>query len=60
MVNEASKEHGGHEVTVTVAPALPVQGCRLALSNLDLLLPPLDVSLFFCYRQESGNRVQLV
>jgi len=32
-----------------VAPALPVQGCRLALSNLDLLLPPLDVSLFFCY-----------
>ncbi|RLM65478.1 transferase [Panicum miliaceum] len=49
MVNEASKEHGGHEVAVTVAPALPVQGCRLALSNLDLLLPPLDVSLFFCY-----------
>ena len=49
MVNEASKEHGGHEVTVTVAPALPMQGYRLALSNLDLLLPPLDVSLFFCY-----------
>jgi len=36
-------------VTVTVAPALPMQGYRLALSHLDLLLPPLDVSLFFCY-----------
>ncbi|TKW06455.1 hypothetical protein SEVIR_7G243100v4 [Setaria viridis] len=49
MVNEATKEQGSHDVTVTVAPALPVQGHRLPLSNLDLLLPPLDVSLFFCY-----------
>ncbi|WVZ87047.1 hypothetical protein U9M48_033746 [Paspalum notatum var. saurae] len=49
MVKEVTKEHDGHDVTVTVAPALPVQGHRLPLSNLDLLLPPLDVSLFFCY-----------
>ncbi|CAN6229482.1 unnamed protein product [Urochloa humidicola] len=44
MVNEATKEQG-----LMVAPALPVQVHRLPLSNLDLLLPPLDVSLFFCY-----------
>ncbi|XP_062183660.1 coniferyl alcohol acyltransferase-like [Phragmites australis] len=55
MVNKTTKEHGGHEVTVTssitttVAPALPLQEHRLPLSNLDLLLPPLDVSVFFCY-----------
>ncbi|KAJ1272695.1 hypothetical protein BS78_06G222500 [Paspalum vaginatum] len=50
MVKEVTKEHHGHDVTVTVvAPALPVQGHLLPLSNLDLLLPPLDVSLFFCY-----------
>lgn len=47
---EATKEHDdGRDVTVTVAPALPVQEHLLPLSNLDLLLPPLDVSLFFCY-----------
>ncbi|CAL5025534.1 unnamed protein product [Urochloa decumbens] len=44
--------HGG-EVTVTavttVAPALPVQEHRLPLSNLDLILPPIDVGVFFCY-----------
>ncbi|KAF8670288.1 hypothetical protein HU200_050828 [Digitaria exilis] len=62
MVNEATtKEHGGgHEVTVTVAPALPVQqGHRLELSNLDLLLPPLDVSLFFCYLQPAPTTAAL-
>nr|CAB3485708.1 unnamed protein product [Digitaria exilis] len=62
MVNEATnKEHGGgHEVTVTVAPALPVQqGHRLELSNLDLLLPPLDVSLFFCYLQPAPTAAAL-
>ncbi|GJN01807.1 hypothetical protein PR202_ga19106 [Eleusine coracana subsp. coracana] len=36
-------------VTTTVVPALPLQEHLLPLSNLDLLLPPLDVSLFFCY-----------
>lgn len=54
MVKETTEVHGGHElVTVTlattVAPALPLQEHRLPLSNLDLLLPPLEVSVFFCY-----------
>ncbi|CAO2036433.1 unnamed protein product [Urochloa humidicola] len=52
MVNETTNEHyyGIQEVmTITVAPALPVQEHRLPLSNLDLLVPPLDVSVFFCY-----------
>lgn len=41
------------KVTVTkrepVAPVLPAQEHWLPLSNLDLLLPPVDVSVFFCY-----------
>ncbi|KAL6651345.1 hypothetical protein ACP70R_010270 [Stipagrostis hirtigluma subsp. patula] len=55
MVKEAGNNGAGHgyEVTVTaastVAPALPVQEHRLPLSNLDLLLPPVDVGVFFCY-----------
>ncbi|KAL5215236.1 hypothetical protein ABZP36_004388 [Zizania latifolia] len=59
MVHETTKVHG-HEVTVTttststVAPALPVQEQRLALSNLDLLLPPMDVGVFFCYAAGEG------
>ncbi|KAK8936523.1 Spermidine hydroxycinnamoyl transferase [Platanthera zijinensis] len=43
----------GYTVTVyrkeTVAAALPQQEHWLPLSNLDLLLPPLDVGVFFCY-----------
>jgi hypothetical protein len=35
--------------TTTVSPALPLQELLLPLSNLDLLLPPLDVGIFFCY-----------
>ncbi|KAK1420865.1 hypothetical protein QVD17_22787 [Tagetes erecta] len=34
----------------TVAAALPVQDHWLPMSNLDLLLPPLDVGVFFCYK----------
>lgn len=34
-----------------VAAALPLQDHWLPLSNLDLLLPPLDVSVFFCYEK---------
>uniref|UniRef100_A0A453CSK7 Uncharacterized protein n=1 Tax=Aegilops tauschii subsp. strangulata TaxID=200361 RepID=A0A453CSK7_AEGTS len=52
MVKETTEAHGG-EVTImsatTVAPALPLQEHRLPLSNLDLLLPPIDVGVFFCY-----------
>ncbi|KAI4330218.1 hypothetical protein MLD38_028519 [Melastoma candidum] len=46
---------GEFKVTVVtkemVAPALPSQEHWLTLSNLDLLLPPVDVGVFFCYRQ---------
>lgn len=33
----------------TVAPEVPLQDHWLPLSNLDLLLPPIDVGVFFCY-----------
>ncbi|KAK6133409.1 hypothetical protein DH2020_032873 [Rehmannia glutinosa] len=35
--------------TEVVAAALPMQDHWLPLSNLDLLLPPVDVGVFFCY-----------
>ncbi|KAK1420864.1 hypothetical protein QVD17_22786 [Tagetes erecta] len=35
----------------TVAAALPVQEHWLPMSNLDLLIPPLDVRVFFCYKE---------
>ncbi|XVE77888.1 hypothetical protein DITRI_Ditri13aG0099900 [Diplodiscus trichospermus] len=48
--------HGDFMVSVSkkevVAALLPFQEhCRLPLTNLDLLLPPLDVGLFFCYKK---------
>ncbi|KAF8028722.1 hypothetical protein BT93_E1394 [Corymbia citriodora subsp. variegata] len=43
---EFSMKLGKKEV---VTAALPVQEHWLPLSNLDLLLPPLDVGVFFCY-----------
>jgi hypothetical protein len=51
----AAKCDGSDEIEVTatftstVAPALPLQEHRLPLSNLDLILPPIDVGVFFCY-----------
>ncbi|KAK1289319.1 hypothetical protein QJS10_CPB18g00003 [Acorus calamus] len=39
----------------TVAPALPMQDHWLPFSNLDLLLPPIDFSVFFCYQQQGGS-----
>jgi Transferase family len=36
--------------TETVAALLPMQEHRLPQSNYDLLLPPLDVGVFFCFR----------
>ena len=46
---------GDFKVTVLkkeiVAALLPFQEHRMPLSNLDLLLPPLDVSVFFCYKK---------
>lgn len=35
--------------TDAVAAVLPLQDHWLPLSNLDLLLPPVDVAVFFCY-----------
>ncbi|KAM1165220.1 hypothetical protein PS2_024426 [Malus domestica] len=37
-----------------VAAALPLQEHWLPLSNLDLLLQPLDVGVFFCYKNKQS------
>ncbi|KAJ1387999.1 Transferase [Sesbania bispinosa] len=36
-----------------VAAVLPMQDHWLPLSNLDLLLPPVDVGVFFCYKNNT-------
>ncbi|KAI9114576.1 hypothetical protein K1719_014274 [Acacia pycnantha] len=50
---EASRKEKNFQVTVTkqevVAAMSPLQKHWLPLSNLDLLLPPIDVGVFFCY-----------
>ncbi|XP_034696719.1 shikimate O-hydroxycinnamoyltransferase-like [Vitis riparia] len=52
---------GGKYFTVTVtrkelvAAEVPMQEHWLPLSNLDLLLPPIDVSVFFCYKKPHQN-----
>lgn len=56
---------GGVEVVVkrteVVAAVLPVSPeHRLALSNLDLLLPPLDVGIFFCYNNDGGKNNEMM
>ncbi|KAA8529852.1 hypothetical protein F0562_034379 [Nyssa sinensis] len=38
-----------------VSAVLPVQEQWLAQSNLDLLLPPEDVGVFFCYKKPTGS-----
>ena len=38
-----------------VAAMLPMQKHWLPLSNLDLLLPPIDVAVFFCYKKPRGS-----
>ena len=51
-------ERGEFKVTMikqeVVAAALPLQEHWLPLSNLDLLLPPVDVGVFFCYKNEQS------
>ncbi|KAG8373887.1 hypothetical protein BUALT_Bualt11G0072000 [Buddleja alternifolia] len=42
--------------TEVVAAVLPLQEHWLPMSNLDLLLPPLDVGIFFCYRKNSTDK----
>ncbi|KAL4349612.1 hypothetical protein AHAS_Ahas10G0059400 [Arachis hypogaea] len=48
---------GEFNVSVTneevVAAVLPTQEHWLPLSNLDLLLPPVDVGVFFCYKNNN-------
>ncbi|XP_022724325.1 shikimate O-hydroxycinnamoyltransferase-like [Durio zibethinus] len=50
-VTESKKE--------VVAAVLPLQEHWLPLSNLDLLLPPVDVGVFFCYKEQEafGDRI---
>ncbi|XAR66982.1 Alcohol O-acetyltransferase [Bertholletia excelsa] len=38
-----------------VAPVLPMQDHCLPMSNLDLLLPALDVGVFFCYKKPPSD-----
>ncbi|KAA8518069.1 hypothetical protein F0562_015543 [Nyssa sinensis] len=38
-----------------VAAVLPMQENWLPLSNLDFILPPVDVSVFFCYKKPTGG-----
>ncbi|KAL3519611.1 hypothetical protein ACH5RR_017760 [Cinchona calisaya] len=40
--------------TEVVAAVLPMQEHWLPLSNLDLLLPPVEVGVFFCYQKPSS------
>jgi len=53
-------EGGGGELIVkvskreVVAAVLPLQEHWLPLSNLDLLLPPVDVGVFFCYKKNTS------
>ncbi|KAK7387010.1 hypothetical protein VNO78_27452 [Psophocarpus tetragonolobus] len=42
-----------------VAALLPMQAHFLPLSNLDLLLPQVDVGLFFCYKNPMANTTTL-
>ncbi|KAK7316685.1 hypothetical protein RJT34_00325 [Clitoria ternatea] len=52
-------ENGEFSVSVmneeVVAAVLPMQQHWLPLSNLDLLLPALDVGVFFCYKNPNNN-----
>ena len=55
-----SEGGGGGELIVkvskreVVAAVLPLQEHWLPLSNLDLLLPPVDVGVFFCYKKNTS------
>ncbi|RDX73156.1 Shikimate O-hydroxycinnamoyltransferase, partial [Mucuna pruriens] len=56
-------ENGDFSVCVTneevVAAVVPMQEHWLPLSNLDLLLPPLDVGVFFCYKNPMATSTTL-
>ncbi|XP_065858961.1 coniferyl alcohol acyltransferase [Euphorbia lathyris] len=40
----------------SISAALPLQEHWLQLSNLDLLLPPVDVGVFFCYNSNNSKK----
>ncbi|KAK9055289.1 hypothetical protein SSX86_026371 [Deinandra increscens subsp. villosa] len=42
-----------------ISAALPLQDHWLPMSNLDLLLPPLDVGVFFCYKNSFSLDVSM-
>lgn len=58
MSGDKKKADADFQVRVTkeevVAAVLPLQQHWLPLSNLDLLLPPVDVGVFFCYKKPSA------
>ena len=43
-----------------IAAALPVQEHWLPMSNLDLLLPPLEVAVFFCYDMKHEHKTSSI
>jgi Transferase family len=51
-------EAKGYDVMIksieTVSALLPMQEHRLPQSNFDLLLPPLDVGVFFCFQKPAS------
>ncbi|XP_028106709.1 putrescine hydroxycinnamoyltransferase 1-like [Camellia sinensis] len=46
--------------TKVVAAALPMRVHLLLLSNHDLLLPPVDVTVFFCYKNPTTTTTRLI
>ncbi|MED6179760.1 hypothetical protein PIB30_003975 [Stylosanthes scabra] len=56
--NNGKGELPSFTVTVTnqevIAAVLPMQEHWLPFSNLDLILPPVDVSVFFCYKNNTN------
>ncbi|KAI3701744.1 hypothetical protein L6452_27054 [Arctium lappa] len=42
--------------TEVIRAETPVQNLWLPMSNLDLLIPPLDVGVFFCYKKPTDHR----
>ncbi|CAN8240350.1 unnamed protein product [Cochlearia groenlandica] len=54
-MGEAAEQARAFHVTTTkrhlITAALPLQDHWLPLSNLDLLLPPIDVTVCFCYKK---------
>ncbi|ESQ27220.1 hypothetical protein EUTSA_v10018518mg [Eutrema salsugineum] len=62
-MGEATVQTDFHVTTIRkqlITAALPLQDHWLPLSNLDLLLPPLNVSVCFCYKKPRNIATNLV